>query len=136
MIEGGWLPAKVQRSADTGRCTLAVDFGEQPVPTVDYVLVKVRQARNVKHHRKYWGLLKAVVDATGRWHSVEDMHRWLKWELRMYRAVAVRDGYTVLEWDSIDFAAMAQREFAEFYDRALAIIAFETGIDAEALKKE
>ena len=125
----GWDVAKVTKVAgDTVFLLMANEVGLEEGQTV---FLKVRKPRNIKHHRKYWGMLASVVEATDRWPSTEAMHRWIKWELGMYTPVAVRDGYTVLEWDSTDFAAMDQRAFGEFYDRAIATVVFETGIDPE-----
>ena len=126
-----WIPAKVLETSEYGT-TLRLPPGH--VGDGDStVFLRVRRPRNIKHHRKYWGMLASVVDATDRWPSTEAMHRWIKWELGMYTPVAVRDGYTVLEWDSTDFASMDQRAFGEFYDRAIAAVVFETGIDPEGL---
>ena len=139
MKEGGWLNARVERRHEDGSIDVRVWplDDSQPLPKPEkHLLVKLRQARNPKHHRKYWALMGALAQASDRWQSAEDVHRWLKWELKMYTPVAVRDGYTVLEWESTDFASMDQRSFAEFYETALATIALETGINADALVRE
>ena len=128
----GWIPALVQ-GAVGGTATLEVKGGLE-LEEGKIVFIKVRRARNIRHHRKYWGLLEAVVDATDHWPSPEAMHRWLKWELQMFVPIEVKEGHIVLEWDSTDFAAMDQTAFNEFYDRAIAAIVLETGIDPEALR--
>ena len=98
------------------------------------ILVQIRQPRNVKHHRMYWSVLAAVVDATDRWPSSKALHRWLKWRLQMYQPVAVQKELVVLEWESTDFASMGQAEFKTFFDKALNAIHAETGIDPDALQ--
>ena len=114
----------------------ASDSGVNSPPANADVLVQIKQPRNLKHHRKYWGLLRLVVDATGNWPSVDAMHRWLKLELRMFTPTELVDGRLVLEWDSIAVESMDQREFSAFYERAIAAIIMETGIDPITLMEE
>ena len=126
-----WLPAK--REGNAMRVWWPEGYAKPPEGKS--ILVKVRQARNVKHHRKYWGLLKAVVEATGRWPSPEAAHRWIKVQLEHYQLAQI-DDHTILEWLPTDFAAMGQAEFSKFYDGAIFHIAVETGLDPETIKKE
>ena len=114
-----------------------VDWGETPRPADGkQVLVKVRSPRNIGHHRKYWGLLRLVIDATGRWFTPDAMHRWVKIELGHYVEHRQPNGLVFAELLPTDFAAMSQAEFKEFYDLALAAIAMEVGVDPETLAKE
>ena len=98
-------------------------------------LVCLRRPRNIKHHRKYWGLVRSIVEATGRWPSEIALHRWIKWELGYYQVVRVSHNEVVIEWDSIDFSSMDQLAFSSFYDLAIAAIAIETGIYIDDLKE-
>jgi len=125
-----WLYARRQGKS------LNVHWQEGTMPPEGkQVLVKVRQARNAKHHRKYWGLIAAIVEATGAWPSPEACHRWVKARLQHYEAVEV-DGRIVWEWLPTDFASMPQAEFSRFYEAALAELALETGLDPETVEIE
>ena len=100
------------------------------------VLVKVRSPRNIRHHRKYWGMLRALVDATGQWPSTAAAHRWVKIAVGHYVPHRQPDGTIFAELLPTDFAGMPQRQFDEFYALALAALAIETGIDPATLEKE
>ena len=100
------------------------------------VLVQVRKARNIKHHRLYWALLHATVEATNIWAEAEELHRWLKISLGHYTPHVQPNGTVLCELLPTNFAAMDQTAFGDYYSRALATIAMETGIDAEALIEE
>ena len=100
----------------------------------DEIVVRIRKPRNPKHHRKYWGMLRRVVDATGfKWQTPEKLHDWIRVQTGQYHANEVINGRVVIELKPTDFMAMAQDEFAEFYNLAVECIAWETGIDPEAL---
>ena len=105
-------------------------------PAGSTVLVQVRKARNIRHHRLYWALLRAVVEATDQWAAPDELHRWIKLELGHYVPHVQPEGTVLCELLPTDFAKMDQFEFGDFYGRALAAIALSTGIDAEALIEE
>lgn len=131
-----WRPARVHQEHPTSGILLHVPRAADstlPKKGTD-VLVQIRQPRNIKHHRMYWAMVGAVVDATDRWPSSESLHRWIKWRLDMYRPVAVHDNLVILEWDATDFASMGQAEFKGFFDRAMTLIHDETGIEPESLR--
>ncbi len=111
------------------------DGWPSPPRVGETIIASIRRARSVSHHRLYWGMLGAVVDATGRWKSKDELHRWVKFRLDLYDA-AEFDGKIFLEWKSTDFTNMDQSEFKEFFDLAIAEIAMETGIDPVDLRKE
>lgn len=134
MSESKWLSAQI--SGRTVTLPEVSDNGKPWPRSSRYCYVKVKEGRNLGHHRKYWGLLRRVVDASGQWPSVEILHRWVKYQLRMFTPVEIRNGNVILEWDSIDFESMDQREFNDFYDRALAEISLEIGVDPETLGVE
>ena len=126
-----WIEAKV-----LGIVTLQV-ASPDALPAIGAdILVQIRKARNIKHHRLYWALLHAVVEATNLWSDADELHRWLKIELGHYIPHVQPNGTVLCELMPTNFAAMDQITFGNYYSRAIAAIAIETGIDAEALIEE
>lgn len=123
-----WLPAYFRERDGVGNAVFRVE-GVRGLEPGDTVLVRIRRARNPRHHRLYWGMVRTVVEATGRWPSPEALHRWLKYELGLFTVVAVDRHKFIVEWDSTDFMSMGQDRFSEFFERAVVAICLETGID-------
>lgn len=136
-----WIKAQVvgvdQQQRDHQGITVRVYTHPAPYSVGDEIVVRIRKPRNPKHHRKYWGMLRRVVDATGfRWPTPEKLHDWIRVQTGQYHANEVIDGRVVIELKPTDFMAMAQDEFEEFYALAVECICWETGIDVDALGKE
>ena len=135
-----WRHAVVRKMLYSGNALIEVNADEDAkFPAVgESFLVRVRKPRNPKHHRLYWGMLKHVVDATGRWPNAEALHKWIKYALDMYETVAVdsKAGKVIIEWQGTDFMSMGQDEFKAFFEQAVGAIALETGIDPLALESE
>ena len=134
-----WQHAVVQGTDDRGRAKLLVDPDPDngwPDPHTS-IMVRIRRPRNPKHHRLYWGMLRQVVDATDQWPTPDALHKWIKYELSMYTMTAVdEEGLVVIEWESTDFMSMDQADFREFFDRTVACICIETGIDPLSFTEE
>lgn len=133
-----WIGAKITEKHSDGSITVRVEplvNGTYPAAGTD-VLVKLRQPRNLKHHRLYWALMKLVAECAPAWNNAEAVHQWTKFRLGMYRAVEVVRGTVVIEWESTDFAAMDQTRFTAHFDAAIAEIAMETGIDPYELRAQ
>jgi hypothetical protein len=93
--------------------------------------------RNLKMHRKFFALLNTVWQAAGDWSTVEDLLTQLKLKLGLTHDVVVREsGEVVKVLGSISFAAMDQRDFETFYERALmALCELAGGIDSDMLRQ-
>ena len=131
-MTGGWLSARMK----DGQPVISWPADYARPDDGRHVLIRVRQPRNIKHHDKYWGLLAAIVEATGRWQTKDECHRWIKLQVGHYRQHPQPEGYILCELLPTDFAAMPQAEFTEYYALALAALAMETGIDPETLERE
>ena len=84
------------------------------------VRVEIRQARNVKHHNKYWKLLDVVCENMD---SVkpETLHEVIK--LRTGHVLVVKTAKGIIELPgSTAFSQMDQQEFAAFYEAAVRFI--------------
>ena len=89
-----------------------------------------RSVRSLPHHRLYWAALDTAVRATGRWATPEALHTALKVECGRVEPVFGLDGKVKgMIPDSTSFAAMGQREFAEYFGQAMAKLAEAVGFD-------
>lgn len=103
------------------------------IPDGKEVLVSIRRPRNVQHHRFFFAKLRAIVEATGKWLSEDDLLQDLKLATRHVEKrqnVITKDYYMAPR--SINFASMSQDAFARFNDRCDYVLA-EAGIDVDAI---
>ena len=121
-----WLVAEPQPNGDLK--VMWTDEQSSPKRGRD-VLIKVRRPRNPRHHRKYWGMIRAITEATGLWHTQDECHRWVKRQVGHYVTVGIAEGIDVIELLPTDCGSMNQAEFNDFYRNAVAELAMETGID-------
>lgn len=136
MAEDRWIPAVI-RGVDPGKRIEVAQAALRGYVEGDEVVIRIRKPRNPRHHRLYWALLRAVVEATGlKWPNERLLHNWLLIQTGRYTASEIINGRLTIELDSIDFMAMDQAEFADFYDLAVECIALETGLDPERLLRK
>lgn len=82
------------------------------------VMVEVRAARNPAHHRKFFAMLKKVIDA-GCWDYDQDaLLDWVKFRVGHVNKVVV-NGKLYVTPKSIAFESMDQPTFQKFYERAV-----------------
>lgn len=87
------------------------------------VEITVKQKRSNSRLRLYWSVLGAVVDATGRWHSKEDLSDALKMACGVSEIRHPLNGAPYLVPDSVAFSRMTETDFTAFMDRAFAMLA-------------
>ena len=129
-----WRHAQVRGIVEDDKVLLAVE-GDGKLKPGDSCVIQIRKPRNPKHNSLYWCLLSNITESTGRWPTPEALHKWLKFELGMYTITEVNDGRIAIEWDSTDFMSMGQEEFRDFFERAVALICLETGIDPTTMDR-
>lgn len=101
------------------------------------VLVTIRRARNPKHHRLLWALLKKVVENTDRWSDERELLDSLKLATGLFEARIAFNGVPFAVPASISFAAMDQARFAEWYAKAVAVLARDVlNVAPDALRAE
>jgi Protein of unknown function (DUF1367) len=108
------------------------------------VLAEIRQPRNVRFHRMFFGLLQTTWQACGDWPSVEALLRELKFRtghVDRQRVVDRKSGEVLAEIvvpRSISFAAMSEPEFHEFYERCIRVICGDMvpGLEDAVLREE
>lgn len=105
----------------------------ETVPNKKLLLLNLHQRRNPEHHEKYWAILQRVCDFCDEFDTAEDVADWVKLKLRMVKSFKDWDGRIVFRTKSTSYASMDQVQFANFYDRAMFIIAQRVGFDPEEL---
>ena len=96
--------------------------------------VKANNERSIEHHRMYWSILSSVVKATGRWATVDHLHRDLKMACGYYQTVASEMGGVYYLPDSIAMKKMDQKEFNVYFEHAMEKLSETIGYDpVEAL---
>jgi adenylate kinase family enzyme len=102
------------------------------------VFIEVWLPRNMAQHRKYFGVLNRVVQADGRWSSVEDLSFDIMLELRRGTFRTSRDGSTHFRPDSRAVASMPKAEFERLYDDTMRLLASPAwlGCDPEMLLED
>jgi hypothetical protein len=105
------------------------------LPQHTEIPIRVWRERSHEQNAMYWRALARVVEATGKWHTAEELHLALKVACGYVERVRLIDGRLVLVPGSIAFDRMNQEEAQLFYDAALRIVCDELmgGIEVEEL---
>jgi hypothetical protein len=110
---GGDTPVLVAADEEAMRKTRRWKAGDE-------MTVDVRKPRNLKHHRKFWILLKIVVENNEAFDSEEAVLYALKAALGRGKWVEIpKASRPMFIPESISFAAMDQDEFDNFYVAAV-----------------
>lgn len=101
------------------------------------VFIEVWKPRNMKQHRKYFGLLNRVVEATGRWTSQEHLRRDILDALHRYDdEINSMTGEVRRVYHSMKVASMARDDFERLYDDTMRLLADALGCDPEMLLED
>ena len=92
------------------------------VPADKWVLVNLRQPRNVGHHRKFMAVLQAIYPHQDMWPTFNSFRKAFIAALGFGEVVTAKDGRKFIDADSISFASMDQAEFEQFYERAMLLV--------------
>lgn len=96
-----------------------------------------RRPRNIDHHRKMFGIFKAIVEATGQWPSTEKLLDDVMVALgKGVSSVNAFTGERMWTRDSIAFENMAQDEFADLYEEIMRLLTSKLGFHPETLLDE
>ena len=86
--------------------------------------------RSNPHHNMYWGILRSVCRATGKWPKEEYLHDDLKWACGYVRMKYNKlSGEYMRSPDSISFDDMTQQEFNAYFKMAMEKLAEFLGYD-------
>lgn len=106
----------------------------------DLVMVEVKRARSIQHHRLYWALIGKVWENLDQedYPTADDLSDAIKIAAGHRVRLAMPDGSVAYSAKSIAFAKMDQTEFAAFYERVCDVIAmhFLPGVTSAELRSE
>jgi hypothetical protein len=102
----------------------------------EIVSCEVRRPRNLAMHRKFFAMVRVVVDATGLWPNEECCLRDLKERVGLYSVeLSPVSGEDRIVHGSISFAQMDQDAFTKFYETCLRELCdMAGGIEHDALR--
>lgn len=95
------------------------------LPVNKRIDIRVWKERSAEQNALYWRILEKTVEATGRWHTANELHLALKVACGYVDKVMLLDGRLVLVPGSIAFDRMNQEEAQRYYDAALRIVCEE-----------
>ena len=99
--------------------------------------VKATKARNVKHHRKYFLLIRLGYENYSKLECTEKSFRKMMQMKAGYFDPVMNGEECVFKMPlSIDFNTLSQKGFEELYEKVLPVIANELGLQNEELQKE
>jgi hypothetical protein len=87
--------------------------------------------RNLKFHKKFFGLLNMVFENQEQYTNVDHLRKDLTIEAGFYDVRYDLHGIEVREPKSISFAKMDDNEFSEFYNRVVDVVVKWLGVDKQ-----
>lgn len=101
------------------------------------VFIEIWSPRNMAQHRKYFAVLRNVVEATGKWTSQEHLRKDVLLALHRYdEHVSALTGEVVKVPHSMAVASMPKDEFERLYDDTITLLTEALGADPEMLTQE
>lgn len=101
------------------------------------VFVEIWSPRNMAQHKKYFAILRNVVEATGKWTSQEHLRKDVLLALHRYdEHVSELTGEVVKVPHSMAVASMPKDEFERLYSDTIALLTDALGADPEMLTQE
>lgn len=86
----------------------------------EIILIRPKRARNPKHHRKYWGMVRLVFRNQEKFPTIRHLHVAIKIAAGWYEDVPISiDGRLVYLPLSISWEDMDQDEFERYYAEAV-----------------
>lgn len=119
------MPLEVLLVRDGTRLAAADTLSAEAIAGIAHretVTASIRRPRNPKHHRKFFALIKVVMESQNYFATDEDLIDELKMATGLYTTKKRLDGseYNVVK--SISWASMDQNRFEQWYARAVEII--------------
>lgn len=107
------------------------------VPDGKSVFLELWMPRNMAQHRKFFAILRNVVEATGRWTSQEHLRRDILLTLGRYdEHVNEFTGEVEKVVHSMAVASMPREEFQRLYEDTIKLLTDALGADPELLVQE
>lgn len=87
------------------------------------IMVSMKPARNIRHHKLLFAMLNLIVQHTGQFSSTDDALVALKIACGLVDPfIDAQSGKTFFVPRSISFSAMPQNDFSAFFDRAVYVV--------------
>ena len=88
----------------------------------EMVSIEIKRPRNLAFHKKFFAMLKIILDNQEHYKSIDDLLDVCKLAIGHYRTIETKMGQIKIP-SSISFAVMDDAAFGEFYDQAVAWVA-------------
>lgn len=83
---------------------------------------EIRRPRNYENHKRYFSLLKLVVENQEKFNNIEQLKEAIKFELGYTEMVRKFDGTFVEKAKSINFASMNEVDFQKYFSLSVDVI--------------
>lgn len=100
------------------------------------VQIEIKQPRNLKFHRKFYGMLRLAYENQDKYEPFERFEDVVKLGVHHVDVIVMPNGYTTYKPKSISFAKMEQPEFEAFYEKVGLYIEKTFNIPWESLARE
>lgn len=125
----------------SGQSLVPVDeagFEDLDLIKSDFVLVLVKQERNLAFHRKFMALIRLIYQNQSRYTSVDELLDVIKVLVGHSRVAISPNGEEVHSPKSISFAKMSEPEFRAFFDKVVDAVCQHIipGLQREDLERE
>lgn len=101
------------------------------VPLNEPITFEWRKPRNIKFHRKFFGLVNLVYQNQEQYNNIEHLRKDLTISAGYYDIRYNIEGVEIQEPKSISFAKMDEIEFSEYYNRIVDVVVNWLGIDKQ-----
>jgi hypothetical protein len=95
--------------------------------------IEVKKTRNLKFHRKFWGLFNQFYDAVSPDYSIEAMREIITIKAGFYERIVTKKGVHYIS-KSISFSKMDEIEFNDFYRKFNASLLEEYGCNLDDIE--
>lgn len=104
----------------------------------EFVRVKMTRARNPRHHRKFFALLKVVYDAQSRFATMDQLLNFVKVATGYCEVMEIIKGKPIYIPLSISFNKLDQTGFEKFYAEVIKLIITKIlpGVDSDDLERQ
>ena len=92
------------------------------IPDGEVFKVKIHRSRNPDQHRRYFAMLKFVLDNNDKYTNITDLLTEIKIKVGHYEEYITKHGELVYVPKSIDFDSMDEDEFMRFFSLSIDVI--------------
>lgn len=105
-------------------------FNSLQVGSIFHIDYKEKKQRALKYHKKYWAMLKVVMQNQEHFQTKDNLHETVKYRAGIYRTVIPYVGEPFIVVGSISFDKMDNAQFEAFMVKAKDVCVELVGDDA------